>query len=474
MADVNPAALRTWGKKKEEVIGKTADEIFGMGTTEQFMPVVKQIFNSGEPHKWVEYFEPTNQFLSMSSIPMGEYFVSTGKDISEEKLAAKALEESEDFLNKIGSIAKVGGWYLNQSFDRPFWTKGTYDIHELPYDYIPSTEEGINFYHPDDRELVENAVNKAIEKGEPFEFEARIITAKGNLKWVYSKGEPEMVNGKCVKLTGVFQDITNRKKTDSRVNMLTKALDHSLNGFDVVDHEGKFIYVNKAHSRMFGYSDPAEIIGTSPEKLCADPTFPERLVKNLKEKGEYVCELKAKRKDGSEFDLLMYSRLDYDENGNEIYPTSSIDITERRKTEEEKRKVQNQLLHITNSIPGVIYQFVFHKDGSFSMPYISDKAVELLGFPSEKMTDPAFLFSRIHPEDFESTMHSILEANHDQAKWTKAFRAFTKNEKVVWIAGHALGSADSEGNIVHNGVLFDITEQKEAETALARIIHGKA
>ncbi len=51
LADVNPAALITWGKQKEKIIGKTTDEIFGKGTTEQFMPIVRQIFNTGKPHK---------------------------------------------------------------------------------------------------------------------------------------------------------------------------------------------------------------------------------------------------------------------------------------------------------------------------------------------------------------------------------------------------------------------------------------
>lgn len=45
-------------------------------------------------------------------------------------------------------------------------------------------ENGIEFYHPDDREMVKKAVNDAINQGSPFEFEARIITAKGNQKWV--------------------------------------------------------------------------------------------------------------------------------------------------------------------------------------------------------------------------------------------------------------------------------------------------
>lgn len=46
----------------------------------------------------------------MFSILMGDYFILIGKDIMEEKLVEKVLEESEDFLKWIGEIVKVGGW----------------------------------------------------------------------------------------------------------------------------------------------------------------------------------------------------------------------------------------------------------------------------------------------------------------------------------------------------------------------------
>lgn len=120
---------------------------------------------------------------------------------------------------------------------------------------------------------------------------------------------------------------------------MIKVIDYFLNGFDIVDYEGKFIYVNKVYSKMFGYNDFLEIIGIFLVKFCVDLIFLEWFVKNFKEKGKYICELKVRCKDGSEFDLLMYFCLDYDENGNEIYFIFLIDIIERCRMEEEKRKV---------------------------------------------------------------------------------------------------------------------------------------
>lgn len=208
-------------------------------------------------------------------------------------------------------------------------------------------EEAITLYHPDYREMVTRYLNDALKNGKPFNFEARLITAQGNHKWALIMGEPEVIDGKCVRLSGIFQD-----------------------------------------------------------------------------------------------------------------------ITERRKNDEARKKAQQQLFDVANSVPGTIYQFVFHKDGTITMPYINRRAKELLGFESERMRDPEFLFSRIHPDDFDDTMGSILKANRDNANWFMEFRALGKNDEVVWIRGQSIGSTDEKGNIVHNGVLFDITEQKNAEKAL--------
>ncbi len=347
LIDVNAIALESWQKNKEDVIGKTTDEIFGLGATEKFMPIVKKIVDTQQPHEWTEYFEPINQYIGMKSIPMGEYFYSIGKNVTKEKVDAQGIIDKTDFLTRTGSIAKVGGWYLDVSNNHLYWTEVTCDIHEIPRNSAPKLEDAINYYHIDDRELISNAVKQAIEKGKPFSIVARIITAKGNLKWVLAKGQPELMNGEYSRLSGVFQDITERKNRET-----------------------------------------------------------------------------------------------------------------------EKKKIENQLQGIVNTIPGAIYQFVFHKEGNFSIPFMNEKATEILGFTKVQLQNPEFLFSRIHPDDFESTMQSIYAANKDQAKWTKTFRAYNNCNELIWIEGNAFGSADDQGNIVHNGVLSNISEQKEAEISL--------
>jgi len=95
LIDVNPPALRSWNKSRRAVIGKTAHEIFGLATINQFMPIVETIFETGEPYLWEEYFEPTDQYLSMASIPLNDSFISTGKDITEKKLSEKLLIDAK-------------------------------------------------------------------------------------------------------------------------------------------------------------------------------------------------------------------------------------------------------------------------------------------------------------------------------------------------------------------------------------------
>lgn len=141
-------------------------------------------------------------------------------DITERKQMEKALRESEDFLNQTGDMAKVGGWQLDLETQKVIWTQTTGRIHELPDGFVPALDEAINFYHPDDREAVSESVNQAIEAGRSYEFEARLITANGKQRWVRALGQPIMNAGKCVRLSGTFQDITDRKQVEQEKDKL--------------------------------------------------------------------------------------------------------------------------------------------------------------------------------------------------------------------------------------------------------------
>lgn len=124
-----------------------------------------------------------------------------------------AEKKKEEFLTKCNAMAKAGYWEVKLDTMTPMWSRMTKEIHEVDEDYKPDVTEAINFFKEGrDRMLIEALVSDAITFGTPYDEQFQIITAKGNHKWVRSIGQTEFVDGKCVRLYGTFQDITEEKK----------------------------------------------------------------------------------------------------------------------------------------------------------------------------------------------------------------------------------------------------------------------
>ncbi len=101
----NPVALGSWGHTLEEIQGKVTEEIFvNSDPVNLFMPIVEKIFQDNAPFCWEEYFGATNQTLKMTSIPVGEFFISTGSDITPEKEADRFISQAHK-LDSLGAIA---------------------------------------------------------------------------------------------------------------------------------------------------------------------------------------------------------------------------------------------------------------------------------------------------------------------------------------------------------------------------------
>jgi PAS domain S-box-containing protein len=171
LEDANPAALKSWGKSIEEVIGKTANEIFEVDAHTEFMPIVEKIFKTSKPHHWESYFASTDQYLYMESIPFGDRFISTGKDITEQKKSEQALLNSKRLLKEMGRMANVGGWEVDLVHNEIYWTEETYRIYGLPCTYEPNLDEAINYYAPEARPIIQATVENAIATGEGWDLE---------------------------------------------------------------------------------------------------------------------------------------------------------------------------------------------------------------------------------------------------------------------------------------------------------------
>jgi len=80
----NPPALKTWGiNALDDIKGNTTDEIFGAGSTEHYLPIITKIINEGKPHTFRDYFPQLKKHFRFTSVPIGEFFITTGSDITD-------------------------------------------------------------------------------------------------------------------------------------------------------------------------------------------------------------------------------------------------------------------------------------------------------------------------------------------------------------------------------------------------------
>lgn len=146
------------------------------------------------------------------------------RDISERKQAEATQRYQDRLLREIGRIAKIGGWEFNPATGKGTWTEEVARIHDLDPDDATSLEQGKSFYQGESRTKIEKAVKAAGELGKPYDLELELVTARGVRKWVRTIGQPKIENGNVVQVRGSFQDITERKHAEQRIEHLNRVL----------------------------------------------------------------------------------------------------------------------------------------------------------------------------------------------------------------------------------------------------------
>lgn len=480
---VNPAAARMIGFSGEELVGRDMHAILhhtkpdGSPYPPEDCPVYRAFRDGVVQHVTDEVFwrkDGTSfpvEYTSTPIIERGEIVgaVVTFMDITERKRAERELSESEARLRAILDnspnlvfLKDAQGRYLhiNRQFERAFHVSREAIVGKTDKDLFPA-EQAAAFRAND---------LKVFQAGAPLEFEEVALHDDGPHTSIVSKFPLFDGTGKLYALCGITTDITQRKSMEMALQQAEEKyrtmFEHAVEGIFQSTPSGRYLSVNPALARMYGYASPEELVRSVTDigrEIFADPACRQKLIRMVEARGVVQgVEYEVRRKDGRSIWITESARAVRDDTGMVLYYEGTVeDITRRKRVEEERER----LAAMIESSNDAIMSFT---DGRIS--FWNPAAEKLFGYSSDAILGrPVSVLVPSHLSgDVERNVARILRGEQIQDYETEWLR---KDGSSVPVSLTLSPLKDAQGNIVSPfAIIRDITERKRAEEALRRSV----
>ena len=409
----------------------------------------------------MEEKDKTREKLIIELAKLRQHIIKLEKSETENKRAAKSLQESEQ---KFRSIAECSPnmIFINSKGQVVYANKRCEEI--LGY-------KRKEFYSPDfkfltliakeSQNLVKKNYRKHLNEEEVFPYEYSLITKEGTkidaiitTKLIDYAGERAIL--------GIVTDITERKRMEkdleeSKENYRQLA-DSILDVFFEMDKDLNYTYWNKASEELTGIS-AKDAIGKSLYEIFPD-------VKGTKVEKEYLKVLKTQKptilvneyKLGDKnyfFEISAYPSL----RGLSVFVK---DITERKKAEEDLKESEERYRDLVEKAD--IAFVIDDKEGNFQ--YFNKKFAELFGY-SERTMRKKSIQTLVHPDDVRWVMEFHKARFHGGNIPSRyEFKGVRKDGSTIYLEVDALELKDEEITVGTRSYIWDITERKLAENEL--------
>jgi len=409
--------------------------------------------------------------------------VAVVRDITSVLEAQRALRDRERSLSMLmanlpGMVYRIGEapeWQLE------FVSSGSVSLTGFLPDQL--TAKGapgfLDLVHPDDRDgLIHKWQEReaALAHQERFQLTYRMVTADGNVKWVWEQGTGiwNEVRTRLIGIEGIILDITERMQAQdalARSEERFRALfDNASEGIFRTAADGYIMLVNPAFARIFGYTSPEEL----QESVHGDVTL---LYPDTAARAEYLEELRRdgyvrdklltlRRKDGALIWAKESSRAIHDAAGAMVEIEGTLeDITERVQAEQALRQSEERFARATLGANDGIWDWNLRTNEI----HFSDRWHEQLGLrPGMLEPVPEEWFGRVHSDDREPLERAIqAHVEGHSGHFEIEHRVRHKDGTYRWMLARGYKSRSSlEDADYLSGSQTDITMRKQAEARL--------
>ncbi|MCX6136026.1 MAG: PAS domain S-box protein, partial [Ignavibacteriales bacterium] len=404
------------------MFGYDLPELIGINALEFATPELREIAErhirtgSEEPYEGVALRMDGSTFdveVRSKNIPYKGRIVRVTAvvDITERKRIEKALRKNTISLSESQRIGKLGSWDWDIVDNSLSWSDEIYRIWGVGKDFLLNFENIAGMIHPDDRELNSKRIQEFLASQAKGEFEFRIICPDGTVKYIFQSIEVTRApSGQPIRMFGIMQDITERKKAAKEVALLAHTIRSISECVSITDTEDKILFVNDAFLKTYGYTAD-ELFGKSitvHRSPGSEPAAGKILPATLQ--GGWQGELVNRKKDGTEFPIALSTSVVSNEKGQPIALVGiATDITERKRAEEEVRESQQLLKGTLSSLLDAL--FIIDAN-TVEIIDCNPAASAIFGYTREEMVGKTTTFLHVNQatlDEFRQYLNSAVE-----------------------------------------------------------------
>ncbi|MCY7280081.1 MAG: PAS domain-containing protein [Sphingomonas bacterium] len=366
---VNQALADFFGRRRGELLGRTMGEILDAKAMADRKPMLDQALAGERVWFAAEYDHPTRGPLALQSEYLPQFdadraifgLVILIHDATEQRVAERALRESEARFRRIADSAPVPMWVTRLDRSRDFVNQAYVELMGV----APEEARRINWMHrvhPDDRAAVIAGTIAGEASGDAFTTEARFEVRPGHWRWMRAVSQPRFgPGGALVGYIGVSTDVTLAKESEIELRRMVEDRTAKLQAsearvraiFDTVlevivllDPDGTILEINRVNT-SWRADNPSTSIGG---KIWEAPTM-QAYPQHIPAMKEAVAQAATGAPFSAEFKMeregVPTAYLDYsiqpirNEAGEIIYLLAEArDVTELKGAQEQLRQSQ--------------------------------------------------------------------------------------------------------------------------------------
>lgn len=323
-----------------------------------------------------------------------------------------------------------------------------------------------------------NYLKGQILAGKNFDCEIINYHKNGNSYWVKISGHPIFdEEGNLIQFFALEEDITERKLSAEKIKASEQrwqfALEGAGEGVWEYNFETDLSFFSQQYEKLLGYTkEEMEIFSSDWKNLVHEDDYHiiQEYDKAYEEgiKLSHKKEYRLRKKDGKFIWVLdrgMLMSKTSDGKPIKIIGTHT-DITDLKEVELSLEQSEKQFRSLSENLPGVVYEYVFPKNGTSYFKFISPSVEKIFGVTADQFSKENSL---LHRDDIERLMACLEESSRTNCPFYFEGRLNIPGKGIVWHSSSSSFSyTDINGASVYTGIMVDITEKKSAEDRLEK------